>query len=271
MSALYVHADDVAPPSLLRGRPLGRGAALAGLLLALGTHLGLPLVVALLFAAAGMLGDDDDAARAPLDEREVVVAHFVEKGVHFDPRRLPNRRVNRLTTAPPPDSVAVSKNLDPTPPPERPDMGPRPENAQVAELLHLGDRAQMFAELAEAAEREGEPEGVEGGFESAREGDLYLGQFVMFFRRGWTTPTTIDAETLANLRATVDVEITADGHIAGVTFTEESGDALFDQTVRDRIDALRSANATIPEPPEAVRDQYYGRTRSVRFHGRDAR
>jgi hypothetical protein len=271
VTVVYVHAEDLAPPSLLAGRPLDRGARLAGLMLALGTHVGLPLVVTLIFAAAGAFSDEDDDARAPLDEREVVVAHFVEKGVHFDPRRLPNRRVNRLTTAPPPDSVAVSKNLDPTPPRERPDMGPPPENAQLAELLHLGDRAQMFAELAEAAEREGEPEGVEGGFDTAREGDLYLGQFVMFFRRGWTTPTTIDPEALRGLRATMDVEIAADGRITGATLTEESGDALFDQSVRDRIEALQSAGATIPEPPEPVRDQYYGRTRSVRFHGRDAR
>jgi TonB family protein len=268
---VYVHADDVAPPSLLRGRPLGRGATLAGLLLALGTHLVLPLVVILIFAAAGALGGDDAAERAPLEDREIVVAHFVEKGVHFDPRRLPNRRVNRLTTAPPPDSVAVSKNLDPPPPTERPDMGPRPENAQVAELLHLGDRAQMFAELAAQAEREGEPEGVEGGFDSAREGDVYLGQFVMFFRRGWTTPTTIDPETLQGLSVTLDVAITEDGHIASTSVTRGSGDALFDQSALDRIEALRSADATIPEPPETVRGDYFGRTRSVRFNGRDAR
>ncbi len=268
---MYVHADDVAPPSLLAGRPLGARALVAGLALALGSHLVLPLLVALAFVAAGALGSGEPAARTPLDEREVVVAHFLEKGVHFDPRRLPNRRVNRLSTAPPPDQVAVSRTPEPHAPQERPDMGPAPENAQVAALLNIGDRAQIFAELAAEVEREGDPEGVEGGFESAREGDAYLGQFVMFFRRGWSTPTVIDAETLAGLSATVDVAIDAEGRITGVTVAQGSGNALFDQSVLDRVEALRSAAATIPEPPASVRDQYLGRARSVRFNGRDAR
>jgi len=268
---MYVHADDVAPPSLLAGRPLDLGAIGAGLLVAFASHIGIPLLLMLVFVVTNAITGGSTDAETPLDDREVVVAHFVEKGVHFDPRRLPNRRVNRLSTAPPPDQVAVSKNQNPREPRERADMGPAPENAQLAELLNIGDRAQIFAELAEAVEREGDPGGVEGGSVTARDGDVYLGHFVLFFRRGWSTPTVIEAEALQALSATADVEISADGHLTGFAITRPSGNALFDQSVLDRFEALRSANATIPEPPEAVRDQYYGRSRSVRFNGRDAR
>ena len=268
---MYVHADDVAPPSLLAGRPLGAGAWLAGVLLVLGSHLGLPLLLMLIFFVAKVVTGATDDVRAPVDHREVVVAHFVEKGIHFDPRRLPNRRVNRLSTAPPRDQLTVSKNMNPHPVAERPDMGPAPENATVAALVNIGDRAQIFAELAAAVEREGDPNGVEGGFATAQEGDLYLGQFVMFFRRGWSTPTVIDAEALQALSATADVDISADGHLTSFSITNGSGNALFDQSVLDRFEGLKAADATIPEPPESVRDQYYGRARSVRFNGRDAR
>jgi hypothetical protein len=268
---VYVHADDVAPPSLLAGRPLGAGAWLAGVLVVLGSHLGLPLLLMLIFFVVKVVTGATDDVLTPIDTRDVVVAHFVEKGIHFDPRRLPNRRVNRLSTAPPRNQIAVSKNMNPRPPREQPDMGPAPENATVAELVNIGDRAQIFAELAAAVEREGDPNGIEGGFATAQEGDVYLGQFVMFFRRGWSTPTVIDTETLQTLSATADVELSADGHLTSFSITNGSGNALFDQSVLDRFEALRSADATIPEPPEAVRDQYYGRSRSVRFNGRDAR
>lgn len=268
---MYVAADDVAPPSLLAGRPLGAGAIVVGVLVALSSHLGLPLLLMLIFFVAKVVTGATDDVRTPIDTRDVVVAHFIEKGVHFDPRHLPNRRVNRLSTAPRRDRVVVSKNMNPREPQETLDMGPTPENAQVAELLNIGDRAQIFAELAAAVEREGDPNGVEGGFATAQEGDLYLGQFVMFFRRGWSTPTVVDAETLQTLSATANVELSSDGHLTSFSITAGSGNALFDQSVLDRFEALRAADATIPEPPATVRDQYYGRTRSVRFNGRDAR
>jgi hypothetical protein len=273
---MYLEPADLRPPTLLGGKPLGLGAVAVGLFVALASHVGLPALVSLaiwlwsLGAPAGAV-PGEEAPRRRVDPRTIVAAEFVQLGRPFDPRRLPDRRVPVRSTAPPPDGVAVSKNPQQRERRDRPDMGVPPENAALSKLLVLGDRAQMFAELTAPIEREGDPDGVEGGSLRARDGDRYLGQFVMFFRRGWSVARVVDRETLQSLSAEADVDIADDGRITGFRITRESGNAQFDQSVVERLEGLRSAGASIPEPPESVRDQYYGQTRAVRYNGRDAR
>jgi outer membrane biosynthesis protein TonB len=68
----------------------------------------------------------------------------------------------------------------------------------------------------------------------------------------------------------VDIDIGDDLTIRDVRVRKESGNALFDQSVIDRIRQLQEADATLPEPPDEVRDDYVGKTIGLRFRGKDA-
>lgn len=265
---MYVDASDQRPPSLLVRRPVDPLALVMGGVIAAGAHLVVPLVVVVSAAILTAIGVLSGATTTPaIAEREIVEARFVKLGRPFDPRRLPNRRVNVLN-AQTPHGVAVSKNMNPTRP-EREDAGIR--DAREAEIAHIGTRAQLFAEIARMQEQEGNPDGIEEGTsDSARAGDLYAGQLYALFRRGWSTPTTIDRDELGALTCEVDVEISADAHVSGFRVRRPSGNALFDQSVLDRLQQIQDGGSPLPQPPADVASQYLGQTIGLRFRGRDA-
>jgi hypothetical protein len=261
-----LRADDIRPPSQLGQRVLDTKMVFGGVLVALGAHVLVPAVIGIvvaLLAAAGLGGQ-----RRVIPDDHVVEARFVKLGKPFDPRKIPNRKVPIKTTAPPP-GVAVSKNQDP-PKPKKPDAGTPPPRAEANPLLHLGDRAQAFAEIAKKQEQEGDPRGIEDGTETtAKAGDLYRGQLVMFFKRGWTIPTTLGDTSRLTVRASV--EITPDRHVGPHQLVRSSGEPLFDQSVEDRFNELRSLGTTLPDPPPEVRSQFQGSwTLDINFNGKKA-
>jgi outer membrane biosynthesis protein TonB len=263
--AVPVRAEDLRPPSQLGRRVLDTKMAIGGVLVALGAHLfvpGLIIGVIALLSAAG-LGDKSQLA---IPEDHVVEARFVKLGKPLDPHKIPNRKVPIKTTAPQP-GVAVSKEMDP-PKVKKPDAGPPPQHAEENPLLHLGDRAQAFAEIAQKQAEEGDPQGTEDGTETqAKAGDLSRGQLVMFFKRGWTIPTTLGDTSKLTVRATV--EITPDRHVGDHQIARTSGEPLFDQSVEDRFNELRSLGTTLPEPPPEVRSQFQGSwTLDINFNGK---
>jgi hypothetical protein len=117
-----------------------------------------------------------------------------------------------------------------------------------------------MARIAAAAEQEGDPEGIEEGTVSREEGDIYRGQIYAFFRRGLQRPTTIADSEIRGLRAVVRVETSPDGRIVGYEI-RSSGNADFDQAVRLRMDQAQGSR--LPDPPDEVRDQYYGVTFNI--------
>jgi hypothetical protein len=251
---VHVRAEDLRPPSLLGRRVVTGKMALGGVLFAIGAHLLVPASIALVLAIIAATGIGATPTVA-IPEDRVVSARFVKLGKKPDPKKIPNRKVPIKTTAPEP-GVAVSKNPDPVKP-KKPDAGPPPDRAEENPLKNLGDRAQAFAELAQKQEEEGDPNGVEDGTElEAKAGDLYRGQLVSFFRRGWSIPTTIGDTSKLTTRATV--EISADRHVSGHEITVSSGEPLFDQSVEDRFNELQSLGTTLPEPPPEVADQFRG-------------
>jgi hypothetical protein len=259
--------EDVRPPSLLTRRPIDAKMAVGGFLGVVGAHLLIPGAIAgvVAFLAATGIG-----RTAPHDIKEdrVVEARFVKLGKPPDPKKIPDRKVPIKSTAPP-TGVAVSKNMDP-PKVNKPDAGKPPPKAEEDLLARLGDRAQQFAEIAEKKEEEGDPQGVEGGTETtAKAGDLYRGQLVMFFKRGWTIPTTLGDTSKLTTRARV--EITPDRHVGPHEIVKPSGQPLFDQSVDDRFNELRSLGTTLPEPPPEVRKQFEGTwTLDINFIGKKA-
>ena len=259
--------EDERPPSLLKRRHVDARMAIGGVFGVIGAHLLVPGAIAgiVTFLAATGIGR---TAPHEIKEDRVVEAKFVKLGKPLDPKKIPNRKVPVKTTAPP-KGVAVSKNMDP-PKVKKPDAGQPPPKAEEDLLARLGDRAQAFAEIAEKKDEEGDPQGIEGGTETqAKAGDLYRGQLVMFFKRGWTIPTTLGDTSKLTTRARV--EITPDRHVGPHEIIKPSGEPLFDQSVDDRFNELRSLGTTLPEPPPEVRSQFEGTwTLDVNFIGKKA-
>jgi hypothetical protein len=265
VTAPAIRAEDIRPPSQLGRRMLDGKMAVGGVFVAIGAHVLVPAAIVALVAA---LGGIDKAPTRVIPEDHVVEARFVKLGKPFDPTKIPNRKVPIKTTAPQ-QGVAVSKDPDP-PKVHKPDAGPPPKHAEDNPLSHLGDRAQAFAEIAQKQEQEGDPQGIEDGTETtAKAGDLYRGQLVMFFKRGWTIPTTLGDTSKLTTRASV--EITPDLHVGPHQLVKPSSEPLFDQSVEDRFNELRSLGTTLPEPPPEVRNQFRGTwTLDINFNGKKA-
>jgi outer membrane biosynthesis protein TonB len=261
---VQVRAEDLRPPSLLGRRVVTSKMAIGGVLFALGAHLLVPATIALMIAVIAATGIGSTPTKV-IPEDKVVEARFVRLGQKMDPKKLPNRKVPIKTTAPQP-GVAVSKQMDPPKPKEQ--KPPPPQHAEENPLTHLGDRAQQFAEIAEKKDQEGDPNGIAEGTETqAKAGDLYRGQLVSFFKRGWTIPSTLGDTSRLTTRASVD--ITADRKVGEHRIVKSSGDPLFDQSVEDRFNELKSLGTTLPEPPPEVADQFSGTwTLDVNFIGK---
>lgn len=266
---MYVDANDTRPPSALIPRPEHRVDMIVGGVLAMFTHIGLPLAIAIGAAVLGAIGMFQDEPARPVVERHVVEARFVKLGRPFDPRRLPDRIVPRLATAVP-QGTAVSKTATRR---IQPDAGVRQPQAVADVLQRLGDRAQMFAEIRDTLpEVEGSPDGIEDGTdETARAGDLYAGQLYALLRRGWSVPTTLSEEEVQGMRAEVDVTIGQDRYITSFRIHTSSGNPLFDQSILDRLQEIQTNNTQLPEPPAEIAEQYLGQTIGFRFLGRHAR
>ncbi|MGB0679289.1 MAG: TonB C-terminal domain-containing protein [Polyangiales bacterium] len=264
---MIVEVSDWRPPSLLGTPRLRAGGWIAGLVVTLLIHVALPWAGRWLidWLTAQALLQRPEPVEAPA--KVVVAARFVRLGKPLDPTQLPNREVPRLSTAPP-DQVVVSKDPQDTPPP---DSEAPPPDAQEDLVRRLGDRAQMFAEIAEARDREGDPMGIaDGTARNAREGDLYAGRLYQFFRRHWTVPTTISDDERRELTCEVDVTIGLDLQIRRFDVRRSSGNPLFDRSVQDAIAYLQRQRSPIPPPPEELAAEYLGKTLRLRFRGRDA-
>jgi hypothetical protein len=260
---------DVRPRSAFDRAPADP-AALAGGIAAAVLVPGSIALVALIFsvATAALAAAADE--RPAVQERHVVHAEFVKLGEKRDPNRLPDRQVPLKATAPD-DKVVVAK--DPQEPKVLPDAGVKPPaHAEVDDLLrNLDESAHKFAELDERRKQEGDPEGIaEGTAREARAGSIYEGKLYVFFRRGWTVPSTISDAERRDLTTDVDVKIGHDLSIADVRIRTESGTPLFDRSVLDHLRNLQRSNVTLPEPPLEIAHDYLDRWIGLRFRGRDA-
>ncbi|MGF1466923.1 MAG: TonB C-terminal domain-containing protein [Sandaracinaceae bacterium] len=282
---------DPPPASILLPREANPLPVVIGAAVSLTLHLGVLAVAAALalVTSVGVLASakDEDVLEPAIEEDDVIEARFVQLGRELDPRQLPNRRVPLLpqaapvpVAAPSPEPVEdqepVEDSLQPEDDPDldvQPRRPERPVSPDAVEglLENLADRAEAFAERERIAEQEGSPDGVEGGTETAEEGNVYRGRIATFFRRGWSVPTTLPAEVVRGLTAVVEVEIGEDLRIAGYRLRQPSGNPLFDESALAQIQRLKDAGTPIPPPPEEVAHLYVGRTTLARFRGRDVR
>jgi hypothetical protein len=256
------------PPSLLSKRPIDAATFTLGLFAAIAAHVGIPLIVLgsqWLLVALGLA--------IPVSEREhpkmvdVIAAEFVRLGKPFDPRKLPSRKVPPVAKRKP-DGVVVSPDAKEHPE-KKEEEKEKPREHEKAALDNLIDRTREFAEDVQY-EQEGDPNGLrEGTATTAREGDIYQGKLVLFFRRNFTVNNMVaDPEKQVAIAA---IEIMDDGRLKSVEIFKTSGDPLFDNDVISSVQALIQSGASIPEPPAALTSTYYGKTISVRFSGKDLR
>jgi hypothetical protein len=266
---VFVEPTDTRPPSLLRSSGFSPAMVLGGVAISLGTHLVAPAVIAVVLSVFALAGAGATKAAQQPRDLHIVEARFVRLGEVFDLKKLPNRRVPRKSTAPDRKTV-VSKNPRAARP--QPDGGTAPPKATPDLITRIGDRAQMFAEIAEKREQEGNPQGVEWGTETeGREGDLYRGQLVAFFQRGWSVPTVLSEDLVKTLVTSVLVQITRDLRVGDFRVVRPSSEPLFDQSVTNRLQELRQAATQIPEPPREVASQFVGKEIRIDFNGRNAR
>jgi outer membrane biosynthesis protein TonB len=258
------------PESLLTKRWPSGPTLVFGSLFAVGAHLFIPLVLLAsqwLLVLLGLAIPDDEKPRVKLPDN-LIAAEFVKLGKPFDPTKLPNRKVPPIAKRRP-TGVVVSKDPRENPEP-KPEEKDKPKDSQESLLDNLVDRSKEFAEDVEPQEEEGDPLGIaEGTATTAKAGNLYLGQLVMFFRRGWTIPNLV--QNPENLRATAAIQTAADGTIVSVEIEQPSGNPLFDQSIVDRVNELIASGASIPEPPAELRDAFYAATLPVRFNGAGVR
>jgi hypothetical protein len=259
---MRVNRGDVRPASMLEGSPLSSSMLVGGALFVLIAHIGAPLVFFAIISALAASGIADTKPPTTFIEEQVVEATFVRLGEKKDPDKLPDRKVPIKHTAPD-DSTVVSKDNNP-PPPDKPDAGVRPPRPEESDLTVIGDRAQIFAEIQKQQELEGDPNGVpEGTDTEAKAGNIYAGQLSSFFKRGWTVPTTLG--DTSKLVTRVSIEITRDLKIGNFEVTRSSGEPVYDQSVEDRLNELKSLQTTLPEPPPEVAAQYLGQTIDFQF------
>jgi outer membrane biosynthesis protein TonB len=258
------------PDSLLTKRWPSAGTLVFGSLFALSAHLFIPLVLLAsqwLLVLLGLAIPVEDKPRVKLPDN-LIAAEFVKLGKPFDPTKLPNRKVPPIAKRKP-TGVVVSKDARENPEP-KPEEKDKPKDSQESMLDNLVDRTKEFAEDVEPQEEEGDPQGIaEGTATTAKAGNLYLGQLVMFFRRGWTIPNLV--QNAEDLKATAAIQTSADGKILSVEIQQSSGNPLFDQSIIDRVDELIASSASIPEPPPELRDAFYAATLPVRFNGAGVR
>lgn len=259
---LYVEDADRRPPSLLEMRRPNPLALLGGCItvVLVPSCVGLGGVLLALFAAAHMA--DPEEARAAVEEEpppqiEFIPTKLVKLGRQFDARELPNRLRRARSTAPEQLARVPDRSHRRV---RRPDAGVAPSDAVEDLLARIGTSADRQAALARAAEQEGDPDGVPEGTATREEGDVYRTRLYAFFRRGLRRPAELTDGEIQGLRATIAVTASAEGRIESFQ-VRSSGNEVFDHAVRQRMN--QAVGSFLPEPPDDVRDQYFGRTFNV--------
>jgi hypothetical protein len=265
---MHVESDDIRPRSSLNPRGFDFSSIIGGTIVTAIAHLAVPAIANAVFSMMVLANIGADKNYPLIEEEHVIEARFVRLGEKRDPSKLPNRIVPLKSTAPD-NKIVVSKNMNPDQK-AKPDAGTRPPEAEQDLITRLGDRAQAFAEIAEKREQEGDPNGVEWGTEAeGREGDIYRGKLVAFFKQGWSVPTTMSQQEVKALVTKVTLQINPDQSIGAFQVVGSSGQPLFDQSVADHLLQLRESRAVVPEPPEEVAKDFLGQKITVRFSGKD--
>ncbi len=202
----------------------------------------------------------------PTIARPVIAANVMKLGAPLDPKKLPDRLVPKLNTAPKKELLASRD--DPT---HQNDAGPPPPNATDADQTHK-EKPDPFAEDAGRTRPEiGSDAGMEGGLETdptkVHAGDMYALKLGSWFNDRWTVPTVITVADENKLCTLFQLNISPRMVIWHVRTdpVKSSGNPLYDDSARSMLQKLLDDRTALPEPPSEVADQYKGRTVNLRL------
>jgi hypothetical protein len=98
------------------------------------------------------------------------------------------------------------------------------------------------------------------------ERELYAGKLLYLLRHGWREPAELRAPPMS-LRATTEVEVSAQGMFMRYRLARSSGNALFDQSVTDHLQTLIDSGARAESGPPYAVANVFGETLTVLFTG----
>jgi hypothetical protein len=96
--------------------------------------------------------------------------------------------------------------------------------------------------------------------------DLYTHKLVYLLRHGWRTPAQLDAPPMS-LNTVVELAIDAHGQLMRYRLAQSSGNASFDSSVADHLQALIDSGARAEHGPPYIVDRVFGELITVLFRG----
>jgi hypothetical protein len=227
--------------------------------------------VAMVIGAAGVIAFVVGILLLPL---EYIEARLLKFGEVKDDTKLPDRIVPPLPTAP--DEVLPLDTNEDKAAPEEEDDKPLKQADAVSDdrLREVFDKARAFAEIQDDYVPEGHPDGVPDGDVTdpalASIGATYSHRLMRLFLDRFVVPTLLSEAELAKLDATVLIKVDIEMVIVSVRFVDESGNAMFDDSVRNAIDRVRVEVRNLPAPPEVIAPKVFGAGIRLKFNGREA-
>jgi hypothetical protein len=204
----------------------------------------------------------------------IIPAKLLRLGSEPDPKRLPDRIVPALPTAPD-DGVPVSQKLEP-PPPQKTKRQPRPinpvEDDKVRDVL---SRIRAFGEVTDHHTTTGHPLGVPGGDVSdpalVQAGSLWARQLTRVLKEYITYPSFLTNAEIRRLQCKVKVAVGRDLIPRNATIEPQgkSRNRFFDQAVLDSFEQMRVKRVKLPRPPSALEESLFGPGLVINIHGRD--
>jgi len=226
------------------------------------------IIVFLSLSSAG--GKTMDSSAKPIN---FIAARLVRQGKPPDPKKLPDRIVPALPTAPP-KTIPLDQNEAKAPPPQKPKEEAQPDAVKDDKLRKVFNRARAFGEVTDNNVEEGSPDGVpEGEVTDPNEaalGDLYATRLYRLFKDRWVVPTLIAEKELDKMSCQVVIQLDADLSIHKFQIFKSSGNQLFDDSVLNAIQRVRDEVRKLPEPPSEIAPILFSAGMVLRFHGKDA-
>lgn len=193
-------------------------------------------------------------------------------GSEPQPNKLPDMAPKPTPVSRVQASATPSTKAEPTPEAipttEVSDAGPPPPDAEVTKEVDPTIPAVENPAPAPVHSTEGAPDGVPGGTETdplkAHAVSLYRSQLDAWFSSRFRIRGALPFDELKNLRAKVVVEVSEDRTVKGFRIVTPSGNDVFDEKLRQSLEAIRASDAELPPPPPMYPD-ILGQTLSLSF------
>ena len=249
-----------------RTDPIALAGGSLGVVIVMGVVLALPFL-----ASAAVSLSEQQSETPPF---EYIEARLLKFGEIKDKEALPDRIVPALPTAP--EAVLPLDRNERKPPPKKTEKPPKKQAGAVTDdkLREVFDKARAFAEIQDDYVPEGHPDGVPEGEVTdpalASIGATYGHRIKRIFLERWVVPTLLPQNVLEKLGAKVNIRVDVNMVIIQARFLKKSGNAMFDDSVQNAIDRVRTEVRTLPEPPEAIASNIFGGGINIKFNGREA-